>query len=80
MLPARVRDSRRVRLTEAVRRPGPPNTNDDDFFLDLEWGITAVDAQNAWAKGRRGKGAIIAILDEGVDATPPIWPPTFAAT
>ncbi len=58
-------------LAEARRQPGPPDTNDDDFFLDLEWGITALDAQNAWAKGRRGHGAIIAILDEGVDATHP---------
>jgi subtilisin family serine protease len=52
-----------------ARVPGPPNTHDDDFFLDLEWGITAVDAQNAWHQGRRGQGAIIAVLDEGVDAT-----------
>src|SRR5262249_40154883 len=36
-----------------------------------EWGITAVDAQNGWAAGRRGKGAIVAVLDEGVDATHP---------
>jgi lantibiotic leader peptide-processing serine protease len=58
-------------LGTAHRVPGPPNTHDDDFFLDLEWGITAVDAQNAWHAGRRGQGAIIAVLDEGVDATHP---------
>ena len=53
----------------AARRAGPPNTGDDDRFLDLEWGITAVDAQNGWAHGRLGKGALVAVLDEGVDAT-----------
>lgn len=50
---------------------GPPNSTDDDTRFNLQWGITAVDAQNAWAKGRRGSGALIAILDEGVDATHP---------
>jgi subtilisin family serine protease len=58
-------------LATAARVPGPPNTNDDDFYLDLEWGITAVDAQNAWKIGRRGQGALVAVLDEGVDATHP---------
>ncbi len=55
----------------AARVPGPPNTHDDDTYLDLDWGITAVDAQNAWKIGRRGQGALVAVLDEGVDATHP---------
>ncbi len=46
----------------------PPFTSDDDFFFDLEWGHTAVDAVRAWAMGRRGAGALVAVLDEGVDA------------
>ncbi len=66
-------------LDHAGRVPGPPNTGDDDFFFDLQWGITAVDAQNAWAQGRRGKGAIVAILDEGVDATHPDLAPNVRA-
>ncbi len=63
----------------AGRVPGPPHTNDDDFFLDLQWGITAVDAQNAWHQGRRGQRAIIAVLDEGVDATHPDLAPNVRA-
>jgi subtilisin family serine protease len=63
----------------ASRRPGPPNTADDDFFLDLQWGITAVDAQNGWARGRFGKGALVAVLDEGVDATHPDLAPNVRA-
>lgn len=61
------------------RLPGPPNTHDDDKYLDLDWGITAVDAQNAWKQGRRGQGALVAILDEGVDATHPDLAPNVRA-
>jgi subtilisin family serine protease len=61
------------------RVPGPPNTGDDDFFLDLEWGITAVDAQNGWAHGRTGQGVLVAVLDEGVDATHPDLAPNVRA-
>jgi lantibiotic leader peptide-processing serine protease len=53
------------------RAPGPPDTGDDDAFLDLEWGITAIDAQNGWQRGRLGAHALVAVLDEGVDATHP---------
>jgi len=66
-------------LATAGRVAGPPNTNDDDFYLDLEWGITAVDAQNAWKQGRRGAGALVAVLDEGVDATHPDLAPNVRA-
>ena len=66
-------------LTAAKRDPGPPNTNDDDFFFDLEWGITATDAQNGWKHNGRGKGAIVAVLDEGVDATHPDLAPNVRA-
>ena len=61
------------------RQPGPPNTGDDDEYLDLEWGITAVDAQNGWARGHRGKGVLVAVLDEGVDATHPDLAPNVRA-
>jgi len=63
----------------AARRVGPPNTGDDDAFLDLQWGITAVDAQNGWAHGRLGKRALVAVLDEGVDATHPDLAPNVRA-
>jgi lantibiotic leader peptide-processing serine protease len=67
-------------FTQASHRlPGPPSTGDDDFFLDLQWGITAVDAQNAWARGRTGEGVIVAVLDEGVDATHPDLAPNVRA-
>jgi lantibiotic leader peptide-processing serine protease len=66
-------------LVSSDRVPGPPNSTNDDPFLNLQWGITAVDAQNAWAHGRKGAGAIVAILDEGVDATHPDLAPNVRA-
>ena len=45
----------------------------------MQWGITAVDAQNGWAKGRLGKRALVAVLDEGVDATHPDLAPNVRA-
>ncbi|MBI1277290.1 MAG: S8 family serine peptidase [Anaerolineaceae bacterium] len=63
----------------ANRVPGPPNSHDDDPYYDLDWGITAVDAQNAWSQGRRGQGALVAVLDEGVDATHPDLAPNVRA-
>jgi subtilisin family serine protease len=49
----------------------PPNSGDDDFLFDLEWGHDAVDAPEAWNKGARGKGVVVAVLDSGVDCTHP---------
>lgn len=45
----------------------PPNSGDDDFFFDLQWGHDAVNAPEAWRK-RRGAGVVVAILDSGIDA------------
>ncbi|ACZ37577.1 S8 family peptidase [Sphaerobacter thermophilus] len=42
-----------------------------DPFLALQWGHTAVKAQEAWAKGVRGAGVRVAVLDTGIDASHP---------
>ena len=49
----------------------PPNTNDDDFFFDLQWGHDAVNAPEAWVAGRRGQGVRVAVLDTGFNTTHP---------
>lgn len=46
----------------------PPFSSDDDAFFDLQWGHVAVQAQDTWAKGYRGAGVRVAVLDSGIDA------------
>jgi subtilisin family serine protease len=49
----------------------PPFTGDDDFLFDLQWGHDAVNTQAAWARGHRGAGVRVAILDGGTDVDHP---------
>jgi len=55
----------------------PPNSGEDDGFFDLQWGADAVNAPEGWAKGLRGKGVTIAILDEGIDKYNPDLAPNL---
>ena len=54
----------------------PPDENDSkvagltphtpsDFFYPLQWNVLAIHANDAWSKGYKGKGAVVAVLDEG---------------
>ncbi|MCC6617113.1 MAG: S8 family serine peptidase [Anaerolineae bacterium] len=49
----------------------PPNSGDDDFFFDLQWGHDSVNAPEAWEAGQRGAGAVVAVLDTGFDLDHP---------
>jgi subtilisin family serine protease len=49
----------------------PPNSGDDDFFFDLQWGHDAVDTPEAWNLGARGSDVRVAVLDSGIDADHP---------
>ncbi len=44
----------------------PPNSGAGDFFFDLQWGATAVQAPAAWNAGYKGQGARVAVLDSGI--------------
>lgn len=55
----------------------PPFTGDDDFFHDMQWGLDAIDAPEAWNTGARGAGARLAILDSGIDALHPDLAPNL---
>lgn len=57
--------------------PQPPNTGDDDFFFDLQWGHTSVSAQEAWVSGSTGAGVRVFVLDEGFDLDHPDLAPNF---
>lgn len=55
----------------------PPESGSADFFFDLQWGHTAIDAPGAWNAGYRGAGARVAVLDTGFDLTHPDLAPNI---
>lgn len=42
-----------------------------DPLLDQQWGLERIKAPGAWKQGAKGKGAVIAILDSGIDLSHP---------
>src|SRR3954451_17772061 len=52
-----------------VSNPGPQPVN-DPVFPD-QWGLTQINAPAAWARGARGGGATIAVVDTGADLVHP---------
>ncbi|WP_437274947.1 S8 family serine peptidase [Sorangium sp. So ce375] len=55
----------------------PPFTGDDDEYFDLQWGHTALRTVDAWATGVRGAGALVAVVDSGIDAEHPDLAPNL---
>ena len=55
----------------------PPNSGDDDFFFDLQWGHNYVRAQQAWNDGVTGQGVRVAVLDGGFDLDHPDLAPNI---
>ncbi|HEX8067571.1 MAG TPA: S8 family serine peptidase [Thermoleophilaceae bacterium] len=43
----------------------------NDPFAPAQWGLAQVHAPAAWARGARGAGAVVAVLDSGVDLAHP---------
>ena len=52
-----------------VGSAGGPTTGDD--LAPAQWGLTQVKAPGAWARGARGSGATIAVIDTGADLSHP---------
>ena len=52
-----------------VENPGPQPVN-DPIFPD-QWGLQNIKAPPAWARGDTGSGAVVAVVDSGVDLTHP---------
>ena len=52
-----------------VGNPGPQPVN-DPVFPD-QWGLAQIKAPAAWARGDKGSGATIAVVDTGVDLVHP---------
>jgi len=55
----------------------PPESGDDDFLFDLQWGHDAIDAPEAWNAGYRGAGVRVGVLDTGFDLTHPDLEPNI---
>lgn len=63
---------------EAIKNAGsPPYSDEDDFFFNLQWGHTAVDAVEAWQTRGRGDGVRVAVLDDGIDSDHPDLAPNL---
>lgn len=60
-----------VLLDDAQAQALPPNSGDNDFLFDTQWGMAAIKAQAAWSKGYRGAGATVAVLDSGLNCGHP---------
>jgi lantibiotic leader peptide-processing serine protease len=62
-------------VSEPVEDANPPSSGDDDARFQLQWGLDAIDAPEAWNAGYRGAGARVAVLDSGIaSANPDIAP------
>lgn len=55
----------------------PPNSGSDDFFFDLQWGHTAIEAPAAWSLGAKGNGVRVAVIDDGIDRNHPDLAPNL---
>jgi lantibiotic leader peptide-processing serine protease len=48
-----------------------PDSSDDDYHFNLQWGLKAIDAPGAWAQGYHGEDVLVAVLDSGFDLKHP---------
>jgi len=67
-----------ITLDDSVQNidlPADTNTQSvtagDEWWGPLQWGIQAINAQGAWAKGATGAGVRVAVLDSGIDSDHP---------
>jgi thermitase len=58
-----------ARDATGVGPAGGPTTTDP--FAPAQWGLNQIKAPGAWARGARGAGVTIAVLDTGVDLAHP---------
>ncbi len=67
-------------MREPVADANPPSSGDNDSRFQLQWGLDAIDAPEAWNAGFRGAGVRVAVLDSGIaSANPDISPNLNAA-
>ncbi len=62
---------------EKVAEANPPSIGDKEAYFELQWGLDAIDAPEAWNAGYTGKKTRVFILDEGIDADHPDLAPNL---
>jgi subtilisin family serine protease len=55
--------------TDAVTTPFPDVPDGSFIGADKAWQVDAVKAPEVWAKGFKGQGVVVAVLDTGIDNT-----------
>ncbi|WP_298363853.1 S8 family serine peptidase [uncultured Lutibacter sp.] len=55
----------------------PASIGDDDTYFNIQWGLDAIDAPEAWNAGYQGSNTKVFILDSGIDAEHPDLAPNL---
>ncbi len=55
----------------------PLSIGSNEHYFDIQWGLDAINAPEAWNAGYTGKGARVFILDSGIDAEHPDLSPNL---
>jgi subtilisin family serine protease len=58
----------------------PPSIGSDETYFSYLWGMDAINAPEAWNAGYTGEGAVVYILDSGIDAEHPDLAPNLNTT
>lgn len=65
---------------DAQPMANPPSIGDDEPRFNLQWGMDAINAPEAWNAGYQGAGVKVFILDSGIDAEHPDLSPNLNTT
>lgn len=60
-----------------VADANPPSIGSNETYFRYQWGMDAIDAPEAWNAGYTGEGAMVFILDSGIDKDNPDLSPNL---
>lgn len=70
-------DVRWIDPAELTDEVNPMSIGDNETFFGYQWNMDAIDAPEAWDAGYTGQGAMVFILDNGIDADNPELAPNL---
>lgn len=56
-----------IEFDRRIALPSLKLTKEPGRLEDVNWGVGNINAESAWQRGIRGKGAVVAVVDTGVD-------------